>query len=230
MATVYLAMDSATGLTLPRGRIAGLSDSVQGLRDAGFTTSPYSGTRLTTIDDAAANWNSDVEPGWFLFTRTSATNFTLGQSRPLTDLDDLRQAIRDFQSQVVVWSANLNARGVGQPIAKIDQGHNRLYSGLAATYLICNNNTDHTLDQRKQYATLMRFGAADITKVDDFYTEDTGTFNPPPNRGDSGDWFTWVNISANPIARVNLVNSVSVTGTIAASVNLLGNWFEDITS
>ncbi len=78
----------------------------------------------------------------------------------------------------------------------------------------------------------MRFGALDITKVDDFYTEDTGTLPNGwvPNRGELGDWYAWVDIDANPVARVNLLSSVAVSGTIAADVNLLGDWAATITS
>ncbi|MYD94859.1 MAG: hypothetical protein F4Y02_14465, partial [Chloroflexi bacterium] len=64
MATIHLAMDSDPGLALPLGTITALSETEQGLRDAGFAADPYTGTRLTTFDDTAAGWNDAVEPGW----------------------------------------------------------------------------------------------------------------------------------------------------------------------
>lgn len=228
MATIHLAIDAEAGLTLPAGQIVGLSDSLQGLRDAGFSNSPYNGNRRTTIDDAASGWNSDVVPGWMLRSRTSATVYELGPNVAISDLEDMRNAIRDLQAQVIAWSRELNDRAVGQPRAKVRQGHDRLYSGLCATYLNCRNTT-YSAANRKAYANLMRFGALDITKVDDFYTEDTGSFAEPPNRGEStAEWYTWVNITANPIERVNLVNSVRVIGDVPVSVNLLGDWPADI--
>ena len=228
MATIHLAMDAAAGLTLPAGLIRGLSDSEQGLRDAGFAAATYTGARLTTLDDAAGDWNADVQPGWFLTERTSATDYALGQVIPATDLDDLREAVRAFQAQVIQWSMELNARAVGQPQAKVDQGHARLYSGLGAAYLICRD-TARDVNDRKQFATLMAFGAADIRKPDDFYSQDTPTY-AEPERGDAtAQWHAWVNIEANPIAQVNLADSVAVVGNIATDVNLLADWAADLT-
>ena len=181
---------------------------------------------------SAERWDvgDPSDTGGPFLTRTSATNFTLDSARPLTDLDDVRQGVRDFQSQVIAWSRELNERGVAQPRSKIDQGHDRLYSGLGASYLVCRD-TGISINNRKSFITLMRFGAADITKVDDFYTEDTGTFGPVPARGTTaGDWYAWVDVSANPVARVNLVDSVAVNGAIAADVNLLGDWASTITA
>ena len=62
-----LAMDSATGLVLPNGLIRGIARDVAGLRADGFTTSPYSGSRIATIDETdASKWNNDCQPGWYL--------------------------------------------------------------------------------------------------------------------------------------------------------------------
>ncbi len=141
MATIHLAIDQAAGLSLPAGEIRGLSDSVQGLRDANFDAATYTGNRLTSVDDAAGDWNSDVEPGWFLLERTSATDYSLGRIIPPTDVQDVRNAVRAFQAQVIAWSRELTDRGVGQPRAKVEQGHDRLYAGLGATYLVCTNTT-----------------------------------------------------------------------------------------
>ena len=230
MATIHLAIDSADGLTLPAGEIVGLSDSLQGLRDAGFAAATYTGGRITTIDDTAGSWDSDAVPGWYLTARSSATNFALSDRLPPSDVEDVRNAVRAFQAQVIAWSKELNDRAVGQPRVKVRQGHDRLYSGLGATYLNCND-TSIPINDRKAFATLMRFGALDITKVDDFYTEDTGSFDEPQGRdGTAADWYAWVDVEANPVARVNLLSSVTVNGAIAADVNLLSDWAADITA
>lgn len=229
MATIHLAMDAETGLALPLGTIKGLSESVQGLRDAGFAADPYTGTRLTTIDDTAAGWNHDVQPGWKLLTRASATAYTLGAVIPPTDLDDLQDAIKAFQAQVVAWSRDLIHRGVAQPRAKVEQGHDRLYSALGAVYLVARN-ASHTAANRKIWVANLTTGAQDIRKVDDFYSSDTGSFAEPPARGTAGDWYAWVNI-ANPSVKLALTSSVAVTGIIPANVDLLDpDWVDAITS
>ena len=62
-----LAMDAAPGLVLPNGLIRGIARTAAELRAAGFTTSPYSGTRLATIDETdSSKWDNDCEPGWYL--------------------------------------------------------------------------------------------------------------------------------------------------------------------
>ena len=224
MATIHLAIDTETGLTLPSGTIKGLSESLQGLRDAGFATDPYTGNRLTTVDDAASGWDNDVQPGWRLLTRTSATVYTMGATIPPTDLDDLKDAWRAFQHQVVSWSAELIHRGVSQKPDKVTQGHERLRHSLGAMYLICRNST-HSSANRKIWATNMRTGALQIRSVDDFYTTDTTQF-PPSAEGSYGvhgvnsRWYCWVDISS-PATKLLLNNSVYVEGNIPTSVNLL---------
>ena len=229
MATIYLAIDNADGLTLPAGEIVGMSDSEQGLRDAGFAASTYTGNRLTTVDDTAAGWNADAVPGWYLTSRTNVNNYAIGPAVPPTDIQDLQNAIRAFQAQVVQWSHELNLKSIGQPQAKVAQGHARLYSALGAMYLICRNTTN-SLTDRKAYATLMRRGAADIQKPDDFYTEDTPSYDEP-RRGDNlATWHSWVDISLNPVAQVNLADSVGVTGNIPVGVSFLSDWASTITA
>ena len=240
MATIYLAIDEVTGLTLPNGEIKGLSDSEANLRTAGFDAITYTGNRLSTIDDQTAGWDDDVEPGWF---RIGAT---VVAAIPPTDLQDLHQSIRDFQSQVVSWGENLNARSIGQPRAKVDEGHDRLFSCLGALYLIANN-TAHSQTSRKLFAANLRFGAMDITKVDDFFTASTNPFPPTSAQDativDSGEsrtrfhtpgivsrWYTWVNITT-PGVRVNLNDSVFVNGNVPTTALLLGEeWIGDINS
>ena len=229
MATIHLAMDQADGLTLPLGRIVGLSASLQGLRDAGFAAATYTGSRITTVDDAAGDWNDDAVPGWYLTARASATDYALGAVIPPSDVEDVRNAVRAFQAQVIAWSRELDLKAVGQPRAKVDQGHDRLYSALGASFILCRD-TNYSINDRKAYATLMRFGSLDVAKVDDFYDRDTGTFIAPTSRGTSETWHTWVDMSQDPVVRVNLLNSVTVTGSIAADVNLLSDWASTITS
>ena len=228
MAIRYFAMDAAAGLTLPLGLIRGLSDSEQGLRDAGFAAATYTGARFTTLDDASDDWNNNVQPGWFLTERTSATDFALGQVIPPTDLDDLQAGARGFVAQELLWFQELTARSLGQPEAKILQGRARLSSALGGAYLICTD-ASRPINDRKAFITLMARGALDIQKVDDFYTEDTGTFPALAERDDaSSEWYVWVDIDLDPVAQVNLVDSVIVTGNVPASLNLLGDWAADI--
>ena len=81
---LHLAMDPATGLTLPNGRIAGIAMSLAALRLAGFAAARYTGTRLTTIDETdSGKWNDDCEPGWYLVAGAVA------RSRPPTPAEQL---------------------------------------------------------------------------------------------------------------------------------------------
>ncbi len=235
--TVYFAIDNADGLTLPNGEIVGMSFSEANLRANGFDASTYNATnnRLAEIEDDDNGFNSNCEPrlvvdgatirnGWYWI------NGETKASIPPSDLDDLKQAIRTYQRQVVAWNGELVARGVGQPIAKVQQGHNRLYSSLGYIYVVCRNSS-HSLADRKILVANMTTGANDIRKVDDFYTEDTGAFAEPGARGNTArDWYSWVDIS-DPSTKLNLTASVSVSGAIATDVNLLGDdWVAAIAS
>ena len=81
---LHLAMDPATGLTLPNGKIAGIALSLAALRSAGFAAARYTGTRLTTIDETdSGKWNDDCEPGWYLVAGAVA------RSRPPTPAEQL---------------------------------------------------------------------------------------------------------------------------------------------
>ena len=226
MATIHLAVDAVTGLALPDGQIKGLSDSEAGLRAAGFAADPYTGNRLSTIDDEAAGWDDDAQPGWYLI------GAAVMPKVPSTDLDEMKDAMRAFQNQVVAWSAELTHRGVSQKPAKVTQGHERLRNALGAMYLICRNAT-HTAANRKIWATRMVRGALRIQSVDDFYSTDTVDFPPQGQTvGEPGmatsRWYCWVDIS-NPSVAVALDGSVYVTGNVPASVNLLGeDWIDAI--
>ena len=218
MAIIHLAIDQVAGLTLPSGEIKGLSDSVQGLRDANFDATAYTGNRLSMIDDASAGWDSDVVPGWFL------VGAAVQPFVPLTDLDELKNDIKAFQSQVSAWSEELSARGVAQKPTKVTQGQERLRNALGAAYLICRD-TNHSAANRKIWVTNMRTGALQIQTVDDFYATDTADFPPAGQTvGEPGDansrWYCWVNITA-PATKLLLTASVFVTGNVPTDVNLL---------
>ena len=221
--TIYLAIDAVTGQALPNGVIAGMDTDLDRLRNRGFARATYTGNRLATIDHTAAGWDNDAQPGWFWL------GGEVKPAIPATNLDDLKDAIRTFQGQVVGWSAGLVARGVAQPRAKVDQGHDRLYSCLGAVYLGARD-TSHTLTNRKIWVSNLTTGAQDIRKVDDFYTEDTGSFDEPPARGTSGSWYAWVDISA-PGTKLALTSSVAITGTVPAAIDLLDTeWVDALTA
>ena len=234
MATIHLAIDEVTGLTLPFGQIKGLSDSLQGLRDAGFGADPYTGNRITTADDAAAGWDDDVTVGWYL----TAAN-TVAAYVPPTELQDLQDAIRGFQAQVRVWYAAVNELGVGQPAERVTDGRRRLYEALGAVYVYCTN-TGNSQTNRKLFATNMTFGALGITKADDFYAADVPilTGDEPermtgPNMPSTApSWHCWVNPTNPGGERLPLTatENNTVQGQIPASVNLLGDYAADISS
>ena len=225
--TIYMAIDQADGLTLPDGEIVGLTDNLTRLRTNGFDATTYTGNRLAQVDESTNNWNSacqarivdasdnTIENGWYIV--SGAVKPTV----PSSELQDLKDACRGWQQQVVAWNEGLILRGIGQHRNKVAQGHDRLYSGSGAVYLYANN-TSHSLANRKIFVANMSTGAMDIRKVDDFYTEDTGNFPDVPERGTSGNWFCWVD-PASPGDKLNLIDSETITGTIAASVNLLGD-------
>ena len=225
MATIYLAIDEVDGLTLPLGQIKGLSDSEASLRTAGFDATTYTGNRLSTVDDQAAGWDNDVEPGWYL----TATN-TVADTLPSTDLADLRQAIRDFQAQVLQWYAAVNALAVGQPADRVADGRRRLYEALGAVYLF-STNTANSLADRKLFASNMRFGAADITKADDFYASTVSVLGgDDPDRTGAVDWHCWVDPTNPGGPRRNLANSAVVNGMVGGATNLLGDYASTIVS
>ena len=235
--TIYFAIDTVNGLTLPNGEIVGIADDLARLRTNGFDAATYTGNRLAQIEHDASGWNNACEArltdsgttlhhGWYWIGGAVKPSYS-------TDIADLKAAIRGFQSQVVGWSQELVHRGVGQTRAKVDQGHDRLLSALGACYLICRN-TSHSQTNRKIWISNMTTGANDIRKVDDFYSSDTATF--PPNGetvntfGAVSNWYCWIDISA-PGTKLNLASSVAVSGTIPTSTVLLADtWVEALTA
>lgn len=226
--TIYVALDSIDGQTLPTGRIVGINRTVAGLTAAGFAAPTYTtgNNRVVAIDETDdAVWDNDCVPGWFLV--GGVVQFTT----PVTDLEGLREDIRAAQAQIKAWAVGLDAPAVGQPLAKVQQGHARLYSGLGALYIVCTDAT-RTIPYRKAYAGLLRQGAADVIKPEQFYSLDTGSFDEP-ERGDSAiDWWSWVSAPDAPgvPARENIGSNTVIRGNVPAAVQLIGDdWVTGLT-
>ena len=227
--TIYFAIDSATGLTLPDGEIVGLTDDLTRLRTLGFDATTYTGNRLAQIEDDAAGWNTSctsritdasdnvLQPGWYWI------NGAVQQSY-VSELDDLKDALYTWQQQAIAWAEQLQTHGVAQSPEKEAQGRARLLSACGYLYLVTRNST-HSLANRKILTANMTTGALNIRKVDDFYGNDTATFPPSGGThntfGASSTWHAWVDIAA-PSTKIALsATQATVTGNIPTGTLLL---------
>lgn len=208
--TLHIAVDSVPQVALPSGKIVGIARSVQGLRDAGFAASTYTGNRVSSIDETADGvWDNNCEPGWFL------VNGNVQQAEPRSALEKMQDALSAFLTQCDDWENGLNAQATGQPATKVAIGHDYLWRARGGAYLI-GNDTTLTAAEREAWAKQAIFGAADITSVASFYMHFRGT--------GVSNWITWVQIdrTANPktFTRVNLANAIAVSGTIPDNIVL----------
>ena len=218
--TVYLAIDPIDGFDIATewGVIVGISSSSQGLIDAGFDSATYTGNRRATIDPTNAAWDTRIVPGWY-FHRGSIA-FTSNQPAP--KLTQLKNALKSYISQVRSWNIGLIEEGLGQPHEKVNMGHDILWRSLGAAYLIANDGTSYTIDQRIAWAKRAAQGAADVTSVHDFFIHWHST-------APSG-WITWVDPTDATNVH-NLADAEAITGDIADSVILTADtWVDALTA
>ena len=90
--TIHLAVDAVPGVALPDGLIAGQSDSLAGLRAAGFGDPPYAGNRLVQVDEATSRWHRDCIPGqWYV------VDGAVTPTRPVGDVGQFNVDVKRFQ-------------------------------------------------------------------------------------------------------------------------------------
>jgi len=154
--TIYLAIDAdaAQGLALPNGVIRGISDSAQGLVDAGFAAATYTGQRAPTIEHDAAGWDNDAQPGWFWI------GGAVSVTRPASDLEALKTELRELWAWFVAMDAEATRVGAGFSGQAGRRVHDLLWRARGGSYLTARD-TAQNLDARKEWATAMRRGPTD---------------------------------------------------------------------
>jgi len=139
--TLYMAIDPVTGVSLPDGKIAGIAETVAGLRAQGFGNNPYStgNRRRPSIDETDSSvWNNDCVPGWHYV----GSAVQLGP--PQTDLEALKSAFRSFRESIEQLSIKLLERaeaGWHSP-ELVEKGRSWIYhAGHEAGYMVGLNTT-----------------------------------------------------------------------------------------
>lgn len=223
---IHFAIDAVTGIALPDGEIAGMSDSVAGLRAAGFGAATYTGDRLAQVDETTANWNHDCIPGWYL------VGGAVQIIRPLDALGRKKRALTNLHERLHAWADGLDRKSRGQPIRRVNAGHQWLFYKHYSAYLIGTNQVDgvtYTDDQIITWANQSMTGAADTRNVAEFYAAEplTGALADGPTGP-----MTWVNPATG--AKVDLVDSLVVTPESGISIDDIdladGAWIEELTS
>ena len=245
MATIHFALDAVDSdftLGARYGHIVGMALSVAGLRSQGFTQSPYSGNRLSSIEHTDAGFNASCEPGWY------RTPNGVQLARPVTqaalDLETLKTAFRNLHIQLHGWADGLDAMARGQPLRLVQAGHNWLYYAHYAAYLVGTNQiagsdfNNLSAAQRIAWANRMAQGAADVTSPFEFYQREGAlASNHALYDGPDGP-ATWVR--PDNATALNLAGSLYSGSTppfaAAAAVDILnvdlsnGGWIDSMTA
>ena len=213
MATIHLALDSTGDAAYPLsngyGVIVAMAGSRAGLRAQGFANPPYTGNRIATVDTETANWDNECQPGWHYL------NGPVGEALPVSKVEQLRNSLYADYGQLDAWGVGLNAQATGQPVERVNTGHDFLWRMRGGLFLISTNTTDYTIDQRIACADNVRFGALDVDSVFAFYTHFSGVA--------TDNWISWVRPA--DAVRLNLAQSVVIPGTVPDSINLaLPDW------
>lgn len=131
--------------------------------------------------------------------------------------------------QYNVWYDQLVSYERVVPFSAVRRGKDWLVSARRSLWLLATGNAKDSNDMAitmtdtnfATWCTEMGQGAADITNALEFYQKAAGMSSPADNVAKA-----WVDLTT--LQRVNLANSVTVFGTVPASVNLLtGAWIED---
>ena len=181
---------------------------------AGFTMNRQ---RLTADDDVGVypNWNPDIETGWYIY------NGLFSANPPRTDLQELQDETNATLDQFDAWDVLLDVLAHGYDPSLVQTGHDYLWRKRGGLYILLNDSTRSVAD-KLAIVRAARMGALDITGVSEFYT----SFEGDPGVTIS-DWITWVDPS--DASRVNLLDSMIVTGTVPDAVALYARqWVEDL--
>ena len=220
MATLHLALDR-DGLTAPAGVIVGISNSAQGLIDAGFPAATYTGNRVATVDDSDdTKWNPECQVGWYYVSAATKVQ----RSRPATELDLLKQDVHKVLDAGDALRAEITRLAPGQDPAKAQQAHVWAWRARGGTYLTALDRS-RTVAVRRAHAQANVLGPTDITgstlseRVLNYFTHFSG--NSPTN------WLTFAN--PDDATRTTLAGAIVVPGTIAADVDMVDrDWVENI--
>ena len=88
----------------------------------------------------------------------------------LSELDQLKAAARTTHAQLEAWTGALNAAALTHLSAHVNYGHDILFRGHQAMYLVLQRNTGiYTFAHRITYCQNMAVGASDVTTVTGFF-------------------------------------------------------------
>ena len=184
------------------------------------TAAGFTGTRqkLNANNDPTIfpAWDDDVETGWYIF------NGAFSKLPPRTPLQELKDETNATLDQMDAWDNLLDTLSHGYDASLVQTGHDYLWRARGAMYLVLSNST-YTVPQKLAFVKAVRLGALDITSVSAFYTSFEGDPGPTVS-----SWCIWVNPS--DADRINLINSMVITGTIPDTVALYARqWVEALT-
>ena len=229
--TIYLALDRVTGVSAPDGIIRGIAETTADLVAQGFAANTYRGNRRPSIDETDSSvWNNDCIPGWYYV--GSAVQVTA----PQTDLDRLKSGYRALHRQLNAWADGLDSLARGQPVAKVESGHDWLYYAKYAAFLFASNltsgsdggaATSRSVNVRLGWAGALAQGALNVASPAQFYA-DPNEPNPPTGP------ISWRNLSS-PYAAVALGSAITIHRASGApdidTIDLAtGSWIETLTA
>ena len=219
MTTLYLALDR-DGLTSPAGIIVGISDSAQGLVDAGFSRTPYRGNRRPAIDSADdTKWDNACQPGWY-YTSAGAVQRT----RPATPLEGLKLKTHTLLDAGDLLELEIIKQGRFRDQSLVNQAHQIRWRARGGTYLIMTDAT-RTVAARSAWIDASLLGPTDISgstiaeKTTSYFVHFGGVTHT--------DYIAF----ANPAdaSRTTLVSPYVVSGTIPDTLDLSArDWVENI--
>ena len=88
----------------------------------------------------------------------------------LTELEQLKAEARLTHQQLGAWTELLSAAALTHLSAHVAYGHDILFHGHQAMYIVCRRTADpYTLAHRITYCQQMRLGASNVTDVPSFF-------------------------------------------------------------
>ena len=249
MATIHLALDridASFTLTAGYGVIVGMALSLQGLRAQGFTSSPYTGNRLSTIETSDAGWSDDCEPGWYRIpTGVQIIRPATAAQLALTGMKDIAGTLHE---QLLQWDLDVAYYGPGHPDWQRSFAHDALSSKHGHAYLTLHDTSISVAD-RTTYCETALAGASDgqggrvnsalsyyagftvPANFRDVYPERAGSDNPPTG---TTRFYSWVDpddpstaLALGPGMTLNMVEGTIPSGTI---IGRGANWHDSLTA
>ena len=143
----------------------------------------------------------NVIPGWYF----APADLSFTADPVYTGLDLLKSKARFTHNRMIGWSYELNAHALTHSSAHVNYGHDILFHGHEAMYIVLHRVAGYqgimadeirTIAQRIEYCEMMALGALDVTTVAQFFEHvhtvaDTALTGP----------VTWV----HPVSNVRLL-------------------------